>query len=172
LTNISQQKSHRRDHIYVLLIFIASTLPWWFLFFGLGPDIDLPEWLIVIFILLLLVIVPVVALFAVFRLKLFNSVAHDAVIVFAVLMLTEGLFAWFYLLLSDQSSSAAFCPAHPSHIQLLYFTISTATTTGMADIKPNNDSARILVSAQMLVSLILISGAIATAFNRVLNLKD
>jgi hypothetical protein len=156
----------------VLLILVASTLPWWFLFFGLGPDIDLPQWLIVTFILLLLVIVPVAALFAVFRLKLFNSVVHDAVIVFAILMLTEGLFAWFYLLLSDQSSSAAFSPAHPSHIQLLFFTISTATTTGMADIKPNNDSARILVSAQMLVSLILLSGAIATAFNRVLNLKD
>jgi hypothetical protein len=52
-----------------------------------------------------------------------------------------------------------------TRIDATYFTISTATTTGMGDIHPVSGAARLLVSAQMIASLYRVVIAITTAVN-------
>ncbi|HTT88103.1 MAG TPA: potassium channel family protein, partial [Acidimicrobiales bacterium] len=46
------------------------------------------------------------------------------------------------------------------HTRALYFTITVFSTVGFGDITPTTDSARILVSIQMLLDLVII-GAVA-----------
>ena len=62
----------------------------------------------------------------------------------------------------------SFHPSPVGGIEAAYFTISTATTTGMGDIRPVSAGARLAVSAQMIASLYLIGIAITTAAQRVL----
>jgi hypothetical protein len=56
-----------------------------------------------------------------------------------------------------------------TRIDAAYFTISTATTTGMGDIHPASAAARVLVSGQMIASLYLVVIAITAAVERVLD---
>jgi hypothetical protein len=79
----------------------------------------------------------------------------------------EGLFALFYYALSAHSRGA-FEPACLGKIDAAYFTISTATTTGMGDIRPVSGAARLLVSGQMFLSLFLVVIAVGIAFQRFL----
>jgi hypothetical protein len=51
----------------------------------------------------------------------------------------------------------------------IYFTISTATSTGMGDIHPVTRNARMFVSFQMVVSVFLIVFAIGTVIERYIN---
>lgn len=78
----------------------------------------------------------------------------------------EALFAQFYYALSARTPDAFSSPLNG--IDAAYFTISTATSTGMGDIHPVNVTARLTVSAQMIASLILIVLATTTAVQRVL----
>jgi hypothetical protein len=54
-----------------------------------------------------------------------------------------------------------------SAIDAAYFTISTATTTGLGDIHPASGTARLVVSAQMIASVYLVVIAIGTAVGRI-----
>jgi hypothetical protein len=89
-----------------------------------------------------------------------------AIVVICQTVYVEGLFALWYYALSAESPQAF--NASLTRIDAAYFTISTATTTGMGDIHPASGGARLLVSAQMIASLYLIVIAITTAMQRVL----
>jgi voltage-gated potassium channel len=75
-----------------------------------------------------------------------------------VLPLFLVLFSSIYLSLAD-NSRAAFSEIL-DHTKALYFTITVFSTVGFGDITPTTDGARILVSAQMLLDLVII-GAVA-----------
>jgi voltage-gated potassium channel len=51
------------------------------------------------------------------------------------------------------------------HIQALYFTISIFSTVGFGDITPRTDPARVLVSIQMLLDLVIIGAAVRLIFS-------
>jgi hypothetical protein len=76
----------------------------------------------------------------------------------------EGIFAQVYELLSAIRPQAFNSPL--TGIDAAYFTISTATTTGMGDIHPVSGAARLLVTAQMVSSLALVVAALGIALNR------
>jgi Ion channel len=78
--------------------------------------------------------------------------------------LLEGIFAQIYDLLSANRPQAFSSPL--TGIDAAYFTISTATTTGMGDIHPVSGAARLLVTAQMVSSLALVVAALGIALNR------
>jgi hypothetical protein len=93
-----------------------------------------------------------------------------AIVVVCRAVYVEGLFAVLYYALSVESPQAFNVPL--TRIDTAYFTISTATTTGMGDIHPVSGAARLLVSGQMIASLFLIVIAITTAVQRVLARAD
>ena len=51
------------------------------------------------------------------------------------------------------------------HVQALYFTISVFSTVGFGDITPRTDVARLVVSAQMLLDLVVIGAVVRIIFN-------
>ena len=93
-----------------------------------------------------------------------------AIVVVCQAVYVEGLFAVLYYALSVESPQAFNVPL--TRIDATYFTISTATTTGMGDIHPVSGAARLLVSVQMIASLYLVVIAIGTAAQRVLARDD
>ena len=84
--------------------------------------------------------------------------------VLASISSVEGIFGQVYELLSATRPEAFNSPL--TGIDAAYFTISTATTTGMGDIHPVSSAARLLVTAQMVVSLALVVAALGVALNR------
>jgi len=87
----------------------------------------------------------------------------------AVISLFLVLFATTYLSLS-LTTPASF-NQHLDHTRALYFTISVFSTVGFGDIVPRTDPARILVSTQMLLNLVIIGAVVkllATASRTVL----
>ena len=72
------------------------------------------------------------------------------------------LFASTYFLMS-QADSANFNPAGLTRSDSLYFTVTVFTTVGFGDIVATSQSARELVTVQMILDLILI-GAVIKAF--------
>ena len=79
----------------------------------------------------------------------------------------EGCFALGYFLFSERHPNAF--NETLTRIDSAYFTVSTATTTGMGDIHPVSQAARLLVTVQMVASLFLVVTAIGTALTRLLN---
>lgn len=75
-----------------------------------------------------------------------------------------GDFAVMYYALRD-----SFTPALTSRIEAVYFTVSTATTTGMADMHPSSGTARMLVAAQMILSAFVVVTVIGVALQRILS---
>jgi voltage-gated potassium channel len=55
------------------------------------------------------------------------------------------------------------------HIRALYFTISIFSTVGFGDITPRTDVARLVVSAQMLLDLVLIGAVVRIIFSAARN---
>jgi voltage-gated potassium channel len=51
------------------------------------------------------------------------------------------------------------------HTKALYFTISIFSTVGFGDITPRTDSARLIVSAQMLLDLAIIGAGVRLLLN-------
>jgi hypothetical protein len=62
------------------------------------------------------------------------------------------------------------------HVRALYFTVTIFSTVGFGDITPRTDPARLVVSAQMLLDLVLIGAVVRlllnTARNRVAPVAD
>ncbi len=52
------------------------------------------------------------------------------------------------------------------HVRALYFTVTVFSTVGFGDIVPKSDTARLIVSAQMLLDLALIGAVVRLLFNR------
>jgi hypothetical protein len=75
-----------------------------------------------------------------------------------VVPLFVALFAWTYLLLS-QAEPAAF--SEPlDRVGAAYFTLSILSTVGFGDISAQNDLARLLVSAQIVLTFTLLAGVV------------
>ncbi len=55
------------------------------------------------------------------------------------------------------------------HVQALYFTVTIFSTVGFGDITPRTDAARLVVSAQMLLDLVLIGAVVRLLFNAARN---
>ena len=83
----------------------------------------------------------------------------------------EGQFACHYFVICTVWPGS-FAPPILTRIDAAYFTITTATTTGMGDIHPASSYARLIVSAQMVFSFILLVIAIGTALQRGLARAD
>jgi hypothetical protein len=92
-----------------------------------------------------------------------------AVAVIALAVFVEGQFAAFYYAISAHSPHS-FEPSSMSGIDAAYFTIGTATTG--SDIHPVSGAARLLVSAQQILSVFLLVIAITTAVGRVRSRPD
>ena len=76
----------------------------------------------------------------------------------------EGQFACHYYVIC-RIWPESFAPRTLSRVDAAFFTISTATTTGIGDIYPASSYARLIVSAQMVFSFVLLVVAIGTALH-------
>ena len=73
------------------------------------------------------------------------------------------LFASFYLSLSN--SSPVTFTQQLDHTRAIYFTITVFSTVGFGDITPRTDLARIIVSIQMLLDLVIIGAVVRMLLN-------
>ena len=80
-----------------------------------------------------------------------------------IIPLFLGAFSGLYLGLSDSLLRNFSAPL--DHVRALYFTITVFSTVGFGDIMPRTDSARLIVSAQMLLDLALIGAVVRLIFN-------
>jgi hypothetical protein len=71
-----------------------------------------------------------------------------------ILALFLALFAALYLAMSHNSASTFTEPL--DHMRALYFTITVFSTVGFGDITAKTDTARAIVSAQMVLDLVII----------------
>jgi hypothetical protein len=87
--------------------------------------------------------------------------AVEALAVVIVVFLTG--FSIIYLNLSHGTQMTFTQPL--DHTRALYFTISVFSTVGFGDITPRTDTARLIVSAQMLLDLVIIGTVVRLIFN-------
>ena len=73
------------------------------------------------------------------------------------------VFSMMYLAMSASVPSSF--SQHLDHIRALYFTITTFSTVGFGDITPTSDPARMVVSVQMLLDLVVIGVGVRLLFN-------
>lgn len=87
--------------------------------------------------------------------------AIEALAIVIVVFLTG--FSIVYLNLSHGTTTTFTQPL--DHTKSLYFTISVFSTVGFGDITPRTDAARLIVSAQMLLDLVIIGAVVRLIFN-------
>ena len=87
--------------------------------------------------------------------------AIEALGIVVVLFLVA--FSGIYLAMSHESPFTFTQPLDQT--RALYFTISIFSTVGFGDITPRTDTARLVVSAQMLLDLAIIGAAVRLIFN-------
>jgi voltage-gated potassium channel len=80
-----------------------------------------------------------------------------------VIALFLVLFSGVYLAMSHESPFMF--TRRLDHTQALYFTITVFSTVGFGDITPRTDTARLVVSAQMLLDLAIIGAVVRLIFN-------
>jgi voltage-gated potassium channel len=73
------------------------------------------------------------------------------------------LFSGIYLAMSHDAARTF--TQSLDHTKALYFTITIFSTVGFGDITPRTDTARILVSIQMLLDFVIIGAAVRIIFN-------
>jgi hypothetical protein len=76
------------------------------------------------------------------------------------------LFAWLYLTMS-QADPTAFTGGQLDRPSALYFTVTVFSTVGFGDITPHTDTARMIVTVQMLADLAVIAVVIRLIFGAV-----
>ncbi len=80
-----------------------------------------------------------------------------------VIALFLALFSSIYLAMSHESVKTF--TQQLDHVRALYFTVSIFSTVGFGDITPRTDTARLVVSAQMLLDLAIIGAVVRLIFN-------
>jgi hypothetical protein len=75
-----------------------------------------------------------------------------------VVPLFVAVFAWSYLLLGQAEPSAFSEPL--TRVGAVYFTLSILSTVGFGDISAQTDLARVLVSAQIVLTFTLLAGVV------------
>jgi voltage-gated potassium channel len=85
-------------------------------------------------------------------------------VIIAVFMVA---FSSTYLAMSHQAATTFTMSL--DHVRALYFTISVFSTVGFGDITPRTDAARLVVSAQMLLDLVVIGAVVRIIFNAARN---
>jgi voltage-gated potassium channel len=80
-----------------------------------------------------------------------------------VIALFLVLFSGIYLAMSHESPLTF--TQRLDHTRALYFTITVFSTVGFGDIVPRTDTARLVVSAQMLLDLAIIGAVVRLIFN-------
>ncbi len=109
-------------------------------------------------------VIAVVVLVAVVAWQTFRIMRADlpelraAVALGVIIPLFLVLFATIYLSMSHASGTTF--TQGLDHTRALYFTITVFSTVGFGDITPATDSARLVVSAQMILDLVLIGGVV------------
>jgi len=81
----------------------------------------------------------------------------------AIIPLFFVMFATIYLSIS-QASASTFTQGL-DHTRAMYFTITVFSTVGFGDITPTTDPARIVVSVQMILDLVIIGGVVRVLLN-------
>jgi hypothetical protein len=74
-------------------------------------------------------------------------------------------FSSIYLAMSHEGHHPPTFTRALDHVQALYFTVSVFSTVGFGDITPSTDAARLVVSAQMLLDLVIIGVVVRLLFN-------
>jgi hypothetical protein len=80
-----------------------------------------------------------------------------------VVALFLAVFSGIYLAMAN-GDQATFTQ-HLDHTRALYFAVSVFSTVGFGDITPRTDPARLVVSAQMLLDLVVIGAVVRLIFN-------
>lgn len=152
-----------RSRWYAIILLIIGIWPWTMLH---GPAPSYGALQVVMFgSVIILPPVFYVWIFLWGRAFRYRSVPIIVILVIELTMCVEGGFAQIYYEMSAHSPHS-FDPYPLSGIDAAYFTISTATTSGIGDIHPVSGAARLLVSAQMIANVYLVVVAITTAVQR------
>jgi voltage-gated potassium channel len=93
------------------------------------------------------------------RLPELRAVEALGIVIALFLVATSSI----YLALSHESATTF--SQRLDHTRALYFTITVFSTVGFGDIVPRTDSARLIVSAQMLLDLAIIGAVVRLIFN-------
>lgn len=146
---------HRRRLIFGLLRAVISAFLLFFLYFLLPlQDISrAPRVLTLVVALLILLGVAVWQLYAITRSEFPGLRAIEALAITAPLFLL--LFAATYYMM-ENSDPASFSPDSMTRIDSLYLTVTTFSTVGFGDITPTSQSARVLVTVQMILNLLVL----------------
>jgi voltage-gated potassium channel len=118
-------------------------------------------------VLRLVVVVALVGVVLVLQIRRISNAelpelrAVEALAVVIVVFLTG--FSIVYLNLAHGAESTFSQPL--DHTRALYFTISVFSTVGFGDITPRTDTARLIVSAQMLLDLVIVGTVVRLIFN-------
>jgi voltage-gated potassium channel len=73
------------------------------------------------------------------------------------------LFSGIYLAMSHEAAGTF--TKSLDHVRALYFTVTIFSTVGFGDITPRTDAARLVVSIQMLLDLVIIGAAVRIIFS-------
>jgi hypothetical protein len=171
----------------VLMVVATITFPW--VLFWTGPTsrrsyVETPEiwlipgvrlwqaqpWQIYWYVVCAALFLVVVMVFVVFPVTFWHSTlaaGYNLLMFGALFAALIGVFSVSYLQLSHNDSKC-FGSHHLSHVEVLYFTITTFTTTGFGDLAPKTPGCRLTVAFQTLVGLAVISMIIATLVARIL----
>jgi hypothetical protein len=148
-------------------LYLALQVVAWYGFFSQSERVGAGPTLIVVYVVVVLIgIVSLVALsrrsFSVARLTL--SLAN-------VILLTIGAFATLYW----QSGTKSNFTVALTHLDAVYFALGTLSTAGTGSVSATSQTARLIVSAQMALDLVLLlfaAGIVVARWQERLPLRD
>jgi hypothetical protein len=171
----------------VLMVVATVSAPW--VFFWTGPTsrgsyVETPElwfipgvrlwqsqpWEIYLFVAAAALFLVAMMVIVVFPVTFWHSIlaaGYNLLMFGALSAALVGVFSVGYLQLSHNDSKC-FGGHHLSHVEALYFTITTFTTTDLGDLAPKTPGCRLTVAFQTLIGLAVISMIIATLVARIL----